>query len=722
MGRSLQARFTINPTSITLCVVVTVLVLFTTDTRILDLIELKTYDLRLQSRRPLQPDPAVVLALIDEKSLDQVGRWPWPRSKIARLIDILSRAEAKVIGFDIGFLEPDDIAVENDSALAGAIRNSSAAIVLGYFFHMHESDLNYHVDPAQIERQLARIKASQYPLIIYENQAARDISFSRAYAPEASLEIFAQAADGAGYYTVKSDQDGVVRSMPLAIQCGDHVFPPLSLSCAWYYLDKPDLSVMVARFGVHGIRMGERFIPTDESGHMLINYLGPPQVFPHVSISDVLSEKVPRKTFQNKIVLIGATAMGTHDLRTTPINPLYPGVAINATVIDNILTQRFIAKPNWSKVYDLLAVIVLGSLMGFVLPRLRAVQGFVFLLLLLALQVSLTWLLFVHYRFWINLVYPLLTLLMTYTSLTVFRYFTEEHERRKIKTTFKQYVSPVIIEEMLKSPDRLKLGGEEKVLTVLFSDLENFTSYSELYPPSEMVDILGEYYEKMTEQVFAHQGTLTDYIADELIAVFGAPIPQADHARQACSAALAMRDRLRSLCAQWAHSGRPQLKARTGINSGLMLVGNLGSRYRFAYGALGDQVNLGSRIEGLNKMYRTEILIGENTAELLGGAFALREIDRVRVMGKSKPVRIFELLEKTEGALAEEKKRIGEDYSAGLALYRRKNWRDALQQFERCLAIVPEDGPAQVMAQRCRCYLMTPPPEDWDGVFEHSAK
>ncbi len=722
MGRSLQARFTINPTSITLCVVVTVLVLFTTDTRILDLIELKTYDLRLQSRRPLQPDPAVVLALIDEKSLDQVGRWPWPRSKIARLIDILSRAEAKVIGFDIGFLEPDDIAVENDSALAGAIRNSSAAIVLGYFFHMHESDLNYHVDPAQIERQLARIKASQYPLIIYENQAARDISFSRAYAPEASLEIFAQAADGAGYYTVKSDQDGVVRSMPLAIQCGDHVFPPLSLSCAWYYLDKPDLSVMVARFGVHGIRMGERFIPTDESGHMLINYLGPPQVFPHVSISDILSEKVPRKTFQNKIVLIGATAMGTHDLRTTPINPLYPGVAINATVIDNILTQRFIAKPNWSKVYDLLAVIVLGSLMGFVLPRLRAVQGFVFLLLLLALQVSLTWLLFVQYRFWINLVYPLLTLLMTYTSLTVFRYFTEEHERRKIKTTFKQYVSPVIIEEMLKSPDRLKLGGEEQVLTVLFSDLENFTSYSELYRPSEMVDILGEYYEKMTEQVFAHQGTLTDYIADELIAVFGAPIPQADHARQACSAALAMRDRLRSLCAQWAHSGRPQLKARTGINSGLMLVGNLGSRYRFAYGALGDQVNLGSRIEGLNKMYRTEILIGENTAELLGGAFALREIDRVRVMGKSKPVRIFELLEKTEGALAEEKKRIGEDYSAGLALYRRKNWRDALQQFERCLAIVPEDGPAQVMAQRCRCYLMTPPPEDWDGVFEHSAK
>lgn len=753
MKLPLRSLFSINPVSITFVTVVLVVLLFTTGTPILDMIELKTYDLRVQSRKSVRPSPAIVMALIDEKSLDSEGRWPWPRSRLARLVEILSQDGAKVIGFDIGFLEPDEnselrlinelsrdavafgiktkqfedfISVrksraDNDLALANAFKKSSAAIVLGYFFHMSEDDLEYRLEPSQIDQQLKRISSSKYPLIIYKDQKTK-AAFIRAYAPESNLKMLAESAQSAGYYSVKSDRDGVVRWMPLVIQGGEDIFPPLALSCVWCYLDKPQLTVEVAGYGVEGIRMGDRFIPTDESGQLLINYLGPPRTFPHYPITDILHGNVAKGTFKDKIVLVGATAMGTHDLRSTPVSPLYPGVEIHATVMDNILTRNFISKPKWSRIYDLLALVLLGALIGFALPRLSALKGFIFVAGLFILQIIISRFLFVHYRVWLNMVYPLLTLIVTYTGLTVYRYVTEEWERKKIKGAFTHYVAPIVIEQMLKDPDRLKLGGEEKELTVLFSDLEGFTSYSERYKPHEMIGILSDYYEKMTEQVFEHQGTLKEYVADELMAIFGAPLDQPDHAQRACATALAMRDQRKALGVEWASMGRPQLKARTGINSGTMLVGNLGSRYRFAYGALGDQVNLGSRIEGLNKMYKTEILIGENTANLLNGSFILREVDRVRVKGKKLPVRIYELLESCGVKLGDEKDRLLHFYAYGMEDYWQQLWQEALKNFERCLLILPEDGPSRVMAERCQIYLKTPPPEDWDGVFEHLTK
>jgi adenylate cyclase len=280
----------------------------------------------------------------------------------------------------------------------------------------------------------------------------------------------------------------------------------------------------------------------------------------------------------------------------------------------------------------------------------------------------------------------------------------------------------VVIDEMLKEPDRLKLGGEEKVLTVLFSDLAGFTGYSESFPPHEMINILSEYFEKMTEEIFAHQGTLKEYVGDELMAIFGAPLEQTDHAQRACAAALAMRDRLRTLRQDWSKIGRPSLRARTGINSGPMLVGNLGSRYRFAYGALGDQVNLGSRLEGLNKLYGTEILLGENTADLLGGSFLLREVDLVRVKGRKQPVRIYELVGNSEASLPEEKEQSLSHFAAALEAYRKQFWQEALGLFKQSSALCPEDGPSRIMAERCQIYLEAPPQGEWDGVFEMTSK
>jgi adenylate cyclase len=373
-------------------------------------------------------------------------------------------------------------------------------------------------------------------------------------------------------------------------------------------------------------------------------------------------------------------------------------------------------------VYDLLAIVTLGAAIGLALPRMRAITGLLFAAGLFALYIVAARWMFVHWKLWLNLVYPLLALAVSYVALTVYYYVSEERQRKQIKDMFRQYVAPVVVEEMLKDPARVKLGGEEKVLTVLFSDLEGFTTYSEHHPPHEMSDILSEYYDRMTEQVFANHGTLKEYVGDELMAIFGAPIEQSDHATRACAAALAMRDARVALGAEWARVGRPRLRARTGVNSGPMLVGNLGSSYRFAYGVLGDQVNLASRLEGLNRVYGTEILIGENTARLTDGAFLLREVDMVRVKGRTQAVRIYEPLGAAGVPLPSAQDEALHLYAAGLEAYRKQGWEDALGLFTQSLALRPEDGPSRVMAERCQVYRAAPPPEDWDGVFEQLVK
>ena len=713
----LKFLFSIHPTFLTLGTILVVVILFLSGTPILDLVELKTYDLRLFSRGHLPPSPAVVLALVDEKSLDTEGRWPWPRSKFADLVDVLSHDGARVIGFDVGFLEPDENP-QNDLAFANAIKHSSAAVVLGYFFHMSEADLDYRIEQQEIDQQLKRINASKYPLILYRERTTNFGPFFRAYAPKSNLAMFTEAAASSGYFNLGNDQDDVIRWMPLMIQGGEDLFPSLAVLCAWHYLGKPQLIVNVGRYGVEGIKMGERYIPTNERGQMLINYLGPVKTFPSYSVSEILSGKLPKGIFKDKIVMVGATATGTYDMRSTPMSPVYPGPEIHASVIDNILTQNFLTKPNWSKSYDLIAIVILGLLIGIALSHMGAFKGLIFAAGLFVLHMLITRWLFVHMGAWLNLVYPLLALSTTYIALTVYYYVTEERERQKIKGAFTHYVSAEVIDTMLADPARLKLGGDEKVLTVLFSDLQGFTAASERYTPTQMIELLSEYYALMTEQVFAYGGMLKEYVGDELMAIFGAPVEQADHAKQACAAALAMRENRAALRAEWAKLGHPYLYARTGINSGLMLVGNLGSKYRFAYGVLGDHVNLGSRLEGLNKAYQTEILIGENTAELIAGDFLLREIDMVQVVGREQAVRIYELLGKSGTSLPSEQEKAYSSYAAGLEAYRRQSWDDAIGLFSESLSLWKGDGPSLTMLERCEIYQKTPPPENWDGVFE----
>ncbi len=741
-------RLLLNPVTVTAAMIGAAVALFTIAPGPLEEIELNWLDLRFRARGALEPGSAVVLAAIDEKSLATEGRWPWPRARIAALVDALSRDGAKVIGFDVLFSESEDDGrlaligkleralgadhnadphvrailregrktADQDQLLANALKKSGAPVVLGYFFHMSEEGVGFRIEAQDIERRLESIAGSKYPLVYLDPQA-QSAPFIKAYAPQANLPIFTEMAASSGYFSVTADRDGVVRWMPMVIQGGEDFFPPLSLLTVWHYLGKPSLAVRAGSYGIEGVQIGERLVPTDEAGRLFINYRGERKTFPTYSIGDILGGTLPAGTFKDKIVVVGATAIGIGDIRTTPFGPVFPGPEVHANAIDNLLAGDFIERPRWAKVFDLMAIVSLGLLVGVALPRMSALFGLLFTGSLFISYVLFAQWLFVTQHIGVNLVYPVFAMGATYTILTLYRFLIEEGERRRIKGAFQYYVAPDVVDIMLRDPGGVRLGGEEKVLTALLSDMEGFTNFSERHSPNEVIAVLSEYYARMTEEVFAVQGTLVEYVGDEMFALYGAPVTQADHAARACSSALAMRAARESLSDEWEKIGRPRIKARTGINTGNMLVGNIGSKYRFHYGAMGDAVNLASRLEGLNKIYGTQIIISGDTADLVADEFLMRKLDLVRVKGRAQALRIYELIGVADIALPEERRRLLPLYDAGLVSYRQRDWDAALELFGQCLQLCPDDRPALLMQTRCQTYRDKPPGENWDGTF-----
>ncbi len=747
--------FGLNPRSITVLSIVLVLALFLFGIPILDVVELKTYDLRFRSRGVKAPHPDIVAAVLDEKSLDQEGRWPWPRAKIGRIIDILNRDGAKVIAFDIGFIEPDEnnnlllieriereletLGIENpefrrfiegqrreadnDLILAENMKRAGAKSILGYFFYMRKAFLEYDLDQNNIERRLQTIADSRYPLIIYSRDDMPFEPFNTAYAPAPNLPLLHDAADGSGYFNMEPDpQDGIVRTMPIMYKCGEEVYAPLSVQAAWHYLDRPQMIIRVADYGIQGLQIGGLRVPTDEMGYMRINYLGPEKTFPHYPMSDILREEFKRGTFKDKIVIVGASAIGLGDIRNTPFSSTgeYPGLEIHATVIDNILQGDHISKPKWATILDVMAIVVLGLLTGFVIPRLSAVKAIAAAVVLLVLYFLGNQALFVKSGLWVNLVYPLITVVLAYTSLTVYHYLTEERERKKIRGAFSYYVSNSVVNEMLKDPDKLKLGGEKKDLSVLFSDIRSFTSISEGMTPEDLVHLLNEYLTVMTDIVFKYDGTLDKYIGDALMAVYGAPLDQPDHPKRACASALDMMEGLKALNEKWIKEGKTPLDIGIGINTGPMMVGNMGSDQRFDYTVMGDAVNLGSRLEGANKSYKTHILISDSTYERVKDDFVCMELDHVRVKGKKQPVGIFELISRKDLPVRDMEAIAG--FHKGLELYKAQDWDRAIEVFEGINAMDHTLYAARLYIERCNELKKAPPGPDWDGVFTMTTK
>ena len=754
MNQKIKTILQITPLKITIFLIMTALVLFLFDFQVLRMVELKSLDFRIVSRGHLTPGNETVIAVIDEKSVSELGRWPWPRTTIAKMINALKAGGAKAVGFDIIFSEPDintnlktidELAAEmkknkisdpevnamlkqkrevadTDAILSDTIQKAGN-ITLGYFFHIaikgNEKELE-HITPEIIAENAKRIENARYTMINSTSDNPSDIYLPHPFAPEANIPIISKAARNSGYFNMLPDRDGAYRWTPLVMAFDNNYYSSLAVSLLQAYLDFPPLSLHLEPYGAKAIAIGDYIVPTDESGQLLINYLGPPRTFPHYSIADIVSGRIPPETFRNKIVLVGATATGIFDLRVTPFSATYPGVEIHATVIDNILHRNFLTHSSLTLFFDICSIIIFGLLMGFLTPRLRPVTGMIVFVSLIVVFVAINFFVFFQFNVWMNLIYPFLTICTIYLGITIYHYFTEEREKKKIRGAFQYYLTASVINEMLKDPEKLKLGGDKKDLSVLFSDIRGFTTMSEKMTPEALVSLLNEYLTSMTNQVFVQEGLLDKYMGDAIMAVFGAPLDQPDHASRACLTALAMMRELRVLQEKWKREGNPVFDIGIGINSGDMVVGNMGSQMRFDYTVMGDMVNLGSRLEGTNKEYGTNIIISEFTYEVVKDSMCCRELDGVRVKGKVKPVKIFELL----GERKDETrfKPLIDSFSKALTLYRESKWDEAITAFQHVLQIRPGDYPSTMYIERCKNLKEHPPAQPWDGVFVMTKK
>jgi adenylate cyclase len=697
--------------------------------RYLELVDVRAVDYRFLQRGVQPASPDVVIVAIDDASLERLGRWPWSRAVIARLVDRLVAADAAVIGFDIVQSEAtaqadvdslrarvegvDDrtwsrirqalsSGAAEDEMLVSAVK-ASGRTVLGYFFDFSGQDANAD-----------HVFVSTYNVVQDLGKGKGEARVPLAPAARANLPALTKVAREVGYFNFLPDADGSYRRVPLAIRFGSKIAVPLSLAMLRAYNAQNTLAIRFADFGVESVHVGAVSVPVAEDGQMLINYHGPGKTFRHVPAADVLEGTVAPETFRGKLVLVGVTAAALADVRVTPFDGIFPGVEIHASVIDNILRHDFITQPRWIVLVEIVVILMLVLLLGGVLHFARGLSGAaVTVLLLAAYLVGSQWV-FVSFGLPLGLVYPLLAIGLTYSAISVQHYVVEEGEKRKIRDAFGLYLSPHLARLVSERPDMLALGGEKRELTVLFSDIRGFTTMSEQLDPEQLVELLNEYFGKMTDVIFSQDGTLDKYIGDAIMAVWGAPVPQSDHPMRACLAALGMVDGLAALMADWRQRDLPELDIGIGINTGPMVVGNMGSARRLSYTVIGDNVNLGSRLEGLNKMYGSHVIASEATVQATHGLLVTRELDLVRVKGKRLPVRIYEILGTADDR--EQWAPLLRGFDAGLAAYREQRWDDALFAFAAVLEKYPEDGPAQLYIERCRDMLAAPPEPDWDGV------
>ncbi len=748
MSWSLKKIIKFQPAAISLLFTIIGVFAYLIGIPFLDLVELKTIDLRFKSRGASAPGNEVVLAVIDEKSIDREGKWIWPRSRIATLVEKLSAAGAKVIAFDIGFLDPDEKSViktierigaelphldettraflekikyqsDNDLVLAQAIERSGAKVVLGHFFQMayeHEDDYNQ----TRIDQNEASLRGAQYNVVHFTTEAAQAARFVEAKAANPNILQIAEAADNAGYFNMFPDPDGVVRWIPAVIKYQAIQYAPLSLMTVAAYLDTT-LGLTVAEYGVVNVQIGDTIIPTDELGRVLINYRGPEKTFLHVSITDILNDQVPAVVFQDKIVLIGATAIGIYDLRVMPFSAVFPGLEIHANIIDSVLKNDFLRQPNWTSIFDIAAILAAGLILCLVLPRSGVFTGAGLAGALFVGHIVFCQYLFSGRGVILNMVYPLMVIVAVYISLTAYKYLIETRQKRFIRNAFSTYLAPTVVQQLIDSPQSLELGGEEREITAFFSDVQGFTGISESLGPHELVELLNEFLTQMTDIILKHEGTVDKFEGDAIIAFFGAPNVLPNQAQTACLTCVEMQNRLVELRQKWKSEGRPELFMRIGLCTGPAVVGNMGSASRMDYTMMGDTVNTAARLEGVNKIYGNYTLMCENTYQKAQNSITAREIDAIKVVGKTVPITIYEIVGKPDEMTEHQAQTIG-FYAKGLTAYRRRKWGEALKYFQAALKITPMDGPSLALAARCRAYQTSPPAEDWDGAYVMQTK
>ncbi len=615
---------------ISLAVALVLSFLHLTNFRLLEVLEEKSLDMRFAVRGVVAPGPETVIVSIDEKSINKLGRWPWPRSVWGRVVERLTQEGAKVIVFDVFFSENET--VESDDLFQRAVMRSGRVILPAVFAF---SDEGYR-ESGFVSDVPDFLTPSAYAVM-----RNTDLPFSP---PEAkmvlpTLKRFSAFARVLAHINMNPDVDGTLRWEMLAVKYQGDYYAPIGLQAARLYKGLQEHELALDYKGV--VQLGTMAIPTDGFGRMLINYRGPNNTFPMYSVSDILDGLVPAGAVKDKIVLIGATAIGIYDLRVTPFSPNMAGIEKHASVVDNILRGDFIRRTELTVIP---LVFLFAGVLGVAIPRLGAKAGAALFLGLFGSYVVTTYLFFTAGT-WINFIYPSSALVLAYTSQTAYRFFTEERRARDIRKMFSSYVSKRIVDELIRDPAKAKLGGERKEITVLFSDIRGFTSFSEKHEPEEVVSMLNEYLGAMTDIIFQYDGTLDKFVGDAIMALWGAPVGQPDHARRAVRSALAMRKKLGELQAKWAAEGKAVLDTGIGINTGEMVVGNMGAEgKKMDYTVIGDHVNLGARVESLTRQYNSHIIITEFTYEKVKDIVQVNELGSVTVKGKERPVVIYDLV------------------------------------------------------------------------------
>ncbi len=658
------------------------------------ILEWKTWDLRIRFlSHPDEASSQIVLVLIDQPSLDFYARqgitWPWPRQMYSAVLDFLHLGRVKAIIIDLILSEPSSYGVEDDLLLAEAMkRNGRTFLSAGFSFN-----------PLPIDKDKEAI-LFKFSLKEKKIKNAAEIDAKSVILP---IPEFLESARGLGNVLFSPDDDAIFRRLPLYFRFQNQIFPALPLAVAQDILAD---SFLVPRL--------------DREGRLVLRFFGPSGTYKSYSMASLINSwvqiengeppQVQPEEFADKIVFLGTNAPGLLDLRPTPISPVTPGVEIQATALDNLMGGKAIGFP--SKFFTLIFILFFGLVSGLAVSFLSKIGWITLWLIISLLGPALAGALAFQKGFWLEIVPAELSTLTAFILAALLNYSFEGKERRFIKNVFRHYLSPQIIDRIMANPSLLKLGGEEREITSFFSDVAGFSRIAERLSPVELVQWLNEYLSAMTDIILEEGGTLDKYEGDAIIAFWNAPLDQPDHALRACRAALKCQKELLRLNPELQKIGGQPVRMRIGINSGPAVVGNMGSKRRFDYTAMGDTVNLASRLEGASKFYGTSILISESTLRQAKDELIVRPVDVVRVVGKTQPVRIYELLALKENFSTEKFKWL-KIFNEAWRAYENRDFVQALRLFSS----LPEDDLIRLYIRRCHEFMISPPPPDWDGVF-----
>ncbi|TFH66086.1 MAG: adenylate/guanylate cyclase domain-containing protein [Candidatus Zixiibacteriota bacterium] len=641
---------------------------------------------------PVSRDDIVIVA-VDEKSVNRLGRWPWDHHVMGDLLRHLG--SARLVGLDMVFADPTS--PEEDRALAEAMADSEN-VIAGFFFRSQATNWTSLADLDQLAEWAFRDVQTRDEIV-----GVKDYPFVETNLPE----IGASALSG-GFFNGEPDLDGLYRKYPLAALHKGYLVPSLAVQMLRFQRNQ-EPRVVLDRHGVSEFVLGSTRI---NQSSLRLNF-GLPAQAKFLSVSDVIDGTIPEDYFRGKIVLVGITEVGIFDLRPTPVDPVIPGVWIHYTALANLLDDRILSSV---PAIDLL-ILVGALLLAWLICRLRRISLRVVLYMLVTLTVLVvanSLLLFCD--IWTREFFVLIPYFLFTVALEAHGFFRSELRAGELKRAFISYVSPEVVREILEHPEKLDLGGVEREVSILFSDIRGFTSLSEKVSAPQLVKMLNAIHDPMTQIVLEQRGMLDKYIGDAMMALFNTPVPVQDHPDRAVEAALGMVAALKDINAGFAEQGLPEIDVGVGVNTGLCVVGNMGSRVRFEYTAIGDAVNLASRLEGLCKVYKTRIVISEFTRERLQHDFVTRLLDRVRVKGKHIPVGVYEVM-----ADSEKNRVIQSRFGSALEAYFAGSFTEAREEFSS-LVKTYDDQTSIIFEERCRSFISNPPPAGWDGVYDLTIK